>query len=441
MKNVLFITYYFPPSGGSGVQRGLKFVKYLKHFGWNPTVLTVDPDFASFPERDEHLLDDIPDDVRVVRTRSRDPYAAYASWTGKKKADAVGVGFLGAEHASWKEKLARWIRANLFIPDARRGWVRYGIQGAKAVSQETHFDAIVSTGPPHSVHLISEKISSLFGIPWLADIRDAWPDVAYADLLPTSRIARRKDLRIRNRVLRSATSRVAVTDDLASEMSRGVDAPFTVIRNGFDPEDFQDLAALDQNGFTIVHTGSMAPARNPEPLWRILADPQARQRWPELRLILVGNVDSTIREAAEEAGLSDLIQYVSYLPHSEALRYTVSASILLLPINQVSDAAGIVTGKIYEYLASTRPILGFGDPGGEAATILKETGSGEMFDYADFNGIRAEIDRNYQAWTAGSPLQGASPQAAAPYSRREQTRQLANLLDGLSSDSKKHALR
>jgi len=429
MKNVLFITYYFPPSGGSGVQRGLKFVKYLKQFGWIPTVLTVDPEFASFPELDNQLLDDVPKSIRVHRTKSWDPYSAYASWTGKKKSDAVGVGFLGSEHASWKEKFARWIRANIFIPDARRGWIRHAVKGAKDLSNDVQFDAVVSTGPPHSVHLISEHVSEILNIPWVADIRDAWPDVAYADMLPTSPLVRKRDIKIRNRVLKSAAARVAVTEDLARKMSAGSATTFSVIRNGFDPDDMSGIEPIGLSGFTLVHTGSMAPARNPLPLWSILSEEDSRRRWPDLKLILVGNVDSTIRKAADEAGLDDIVEYVSYLPHAEALRYTVSADLLLLPINRVSDAAGIVTGKIYEYLASSRPVLGFGDPEGEAAEILSESDSGKMFDYDDVEGIRSEIDEHYQAWRTGSPRVGASPSAMARYSRREQTGQLAELLN------------
>ena len=429
MKNVLFISYYFPPSGGSGVQRGLKFVKYLRDFGWNPIVLTVDPKSAAYPEIDEGLLDDIPDGVKVIRTDSWDPYAAYASLLGKKKSDAVGVGFLGADHDSWKEKVARFVRANLFFPDARVGWVRHARRAARELLKSTNIDAIVSSGPPHSAHLIAESIAKSQNLPWIADIRDAWPDIAYADMLPTTKLARRWDLRIRNRVLRSATTHVAVTESLARQMSEAVSVPFHVIRNGFDPADFSDSKRKPLDGFNIVHTGSMAPARNPSSIWRILSRPDARARWPRLKLTFVGNVDGTVIRAASDAGLSDLLDHVPHLSHEEAIAYTRGATLLLLPINRVSSTAGIVTGKIYEYLMAGRPVLGLGDPQGEASSILRETGAGVMFDYDDLDSIAQELDRHYTAWSTGSPLGGASPGAAAPYSRREQTSQLASLLD------------
>jgi len=429
MKNVLFISYYFPPSGGSGVQRGLKFVKYLPDFGWDPIVLTVDPKSAAYPEIDEGLLDDIPDGVKIVRTDSWDPYTAYASLVGKKKSDAVGVGFLGADHDSWKEKVARFVRANLFFPDARVGWVRHARRAVREQLNSTNIDAIVSTGPPHSAHLIAASIAKSQNLPWIADIRDAWPDIAYADMLPTTKLARRWDLRIRNRVLRSATTHVAVTESLARQMSEGVSVPFHVIRNGFDPADFSDSKSKPLDGFNIVHTGSMAPARNPSSIWRILSRPDARARWPRLKLTFVGNVDGTIFRAASDAGLSHLLEHVPHVSHEEAIAYTTSATLLLLPINRVSSKAGIVTGKIYEYLMAGRPVLGLGDPDGEASSILRETGAGTMFDYDDIDAIAQELDRHYTAWNAGSPLDGASPGAAAPYSRREQTGQLASLLD------------
>jgi glycosyltransferase involved in cell wall biosynthesis len=432
LKHVLFITYYFPPSGGSGVQRPLKFVKYLPEFGWKVTVLTVDPAFASYPDLDVLQEAEIGPDTIVIKTRSWDPYSAYARWTGKKKSDAVGVGFLGADHASFKEKIARWIRANLFLPDARVGWVKHARKAGLDAMVMHSFDAIVSTGPPHSSHLIAAFLAKKSNTPWLADIRDAWPDVAYASMLPTSSMARKRDLRIRDRTLKQATACVAVTEDLRNSMQKAVGRPFSLIRNGFDPADFDGLIPKKNDNFTLVHTGNMSPARNPEPIWTLLSDMSSSERWPALRIQCIGNVDSTILTDANRAGAEDRFEIVSYVPHAEALSYTQSASLLLLPINRVNDAAGIVTGKIYEYIASGRPILGLGDPSGEAANILKETGAGVMFSYEDTEEIGAFIDRHYAAWLAGLPLLGANQQRAAAYSRRSQTDQLATLLNSIS---------
>lgn len=431
MRKVLFITYYFPPSGGSGVQRPLKFVKYLREFGWDPLVLTVDPAHASFPDLDSGLQSDVPPDIRVIRTKSWDPYAAYARFLGKQKSESVGIGFLGAEHASFREKFARWLRANLFLPDARIGWVRYARAAGLEAIRSGEIDAIVSTGPPHSCHLVGSYLSRHTTLPWIADLRDAWPDVAYADLLPTTGLARRMEIAIRDRVLERASVCIAVTDDLARAMTVAVGRSFKIIRNGFDPAEFSHAPRLSTDLFSIVHTGNMVPARNPGTLWSVLADAESKKRWPRLRVRLVGNVDSSVWESAANAGVLDCIEHVPYVPHAEAIGHTIGASILLLPINRVSVAAGIVTGKIYEYLASGRPVLGLGDPDGEAATILHRTAGGQMFAYDDTESVASFIDTHYSAFEAGSPLQGASQQSAAPFSRRTQTGELAQLLNSI----------
>ena len=434
MKRVLFITYYFPPSGGSGVQRGLKMVKYLPDAGWTPLVLTVDPEHASYPNLDPAMVSDIPPGTQVERTASRDPYALYARMMGKKKDEVVGVGFLGADHASLKERFARWIRANLFLPDARIGWVRHAVRAGRRLAADPGFDAVVSTGPPHSVHLIGETLSRLNNVPWIADLRDAWPDPAYQHMLPTGRWARGRDERLRNRALESADVRVAVTKELASHMSESVGAPFTVIRNGFDPDDMMAPTAVHPSDtrtddFLIVHTGNLSPARDPEPLWRLLGQPGAQERWPRLRIVFVGNVDPSILDQAERVVGDNRMTHVPYVPHAEAIAWMKRAGLLLLPINRVMGSAGIVTGKIYEYLASGRPILALGEPGGEADGLLKESGGGSLHDYLDTAGVTDAIDSHYRAWASGNPIPGASPDRLEPYSRKSQAHELAGLLD------------
>lgn len=436
MKRVLYVTYYFPPSGGSGVQRGLKMVKYLPAEGWEPVVLSVHPDHASWPDRDPAMLTDVPADIHVERTGAWDPYSAYARFVGKSKNDAVGVGFLGADHASPKEKLARWVRANIFLPDARVGWVRHALKAARRLAREYPLDAIVTTGPPHSAHLIGQRLARETGLPWVADCRDAWPDPAYAEMLPTSAWARRKDLRIRDRALKAASRRIAVTDDLAAHMRTATGVSFDVIRNGFDPADFPGgvgSGTPDTGHFLLTHTGNLGPARDPEPLWNVLSDPDSRQRWPKLRLALIGNVDPTIQQAMDGAGVLDRVIREPYVPHHEAIDWMQRSALLLLPINRVMESAGIVTGKIYEYLASGRPVLALGEPGGEADQILRETQAGHLLAYTDVDGLAAELDRHYSAWASGRALSGAPADRLDPYSRKSQAGSLARILEELTT--------
>jgi len=429
MKRVLFITYYFPPSGGSGVQRGLKMVKYLPQNGWEPIALTLDPDHAAYPNLDEALLDDVPKGTRVIRTRSRDPYALYAAWTGRSRSESVGVGFIGANQSSAKERIARWIRANLFLPDARVGWAPFARRAGQQEFDARGFDAIVSTGPPHTAHLIGHRLARSCGVPWIADIRDAWPDPAYAEMLPTSGWAARRDKRQRNDVLSAASHRVAVTDEVARDMESAVGAPFTVIRNGFDPEDMSAPAQRTSERFTLVHVGNMSPARDPEPLWHVLAN---GTDWSDIRIVCVGNVDPGILAEAERLGVSSHIDLIPYVPHDQAVSYMKGADMLLLPVNRVENATGIVTGKIYEYLGVGRPILGLGEPDGEAARIISDTHAGMMFDYEDTRGLERFLEDSLAAWRAGSLRPGADPAAAQRFSRAEQARELAQLLDSVT---------
>lgn len=440
MKRVLFITYYFPPSGGSGVQRGLKMVKYLPEAGWRPLVLTVHPDQAAYPDLDPAMLTDVPEGTHVERTASWDPYSMYARMMGKKKSDVVGVGFLGADHASFKERFARWIRANLFLPDARVGWVRHAVRAGRRLAAEPGFDAIVSTGPPHSVHLIAERLAQETGVPWIADLRDAWPDPAYQHMLPTGRWAKRRDQAMRNRVLREATARVAVTEDLANHMATAVEAPFSVIRNGFDPDDIRHSPDVPsgwrqewKEDFLVVHTGNLSPARDPEPLWHVLGESGATERWPRLRLVFVGNVDPAVLHEAVRSVGPERVYHVPYVPHADAVAWMKVATLLLLPINRVMGSAGIVTGKIYEYIASGRPILAFGQPGGEADGLLRESAAGVLLDYTDTAGLRALLDQHYAAWNTGSSIPGASGTDLRPYSRQGQAHALAAMLSTITS--------
>jgi glycosyltransferase involved in cell wall biosynthesis len=416
-------------------------VKYLPDAGWEPVVLSVDPEDASYPDLDPAMMDDVSSGIHVERTTSWDPYAAYAHLMGKKKSDAVGVGFLGADHTSPKEKFARWVRANLFLPDARVGWVRHAVRAGRRLAKSPGFDAIVSTGPPHSAHLIGQRLATATGKPWIADLRDAWPDPAYQHMLPASDWALGRDERMRQRALGTSDARIAVTNDLAYHMGEATGHVFEVIRNGFDPADLARVREQPQlawptmekardilDDFLIVHTGNLSPARDPEPLWKALDKVKGSGAWSRLRLVFVGNVDPGIRETAASV-LGDRVTYVPYVPHDEAIAWMLSSSLLLLPINRVMGSAGIVTGKIYEYLASGRPILALGEPHGEADGLLSESGAGSLFAYEDVAGLTSAIEHHYRAWEDGESTSGVSNDRLKAYSRKSQAASLAELLD------------
>lgn len=431
MKRLLFVTYYFPPSGGSGVQRSLKFVKYLPEFGWRPTVLTVRPESASWPDPDPDSVADIPEGTLVERTGAWDPYAWYARLLGRKKQEVISVGFTGDDGAVPRRRLARWIRANLFLPDARVGWVPFATARARALMRQK-YDAVLTTGPPHSTHFAGLALRRTHGTPWLADFRDPWTEIYYYADLPMAGPARALDALLERRVLRNADGCTVVSASMQRRFAqRGYASE--VIENGFDPADFEESASsVSGDAFVVAHVGNMSRTQNPEGLWKALSDPETPSDWPDLQFRFTGHVDSTVLASVSASCPGVRLDTLPYVPHRTAIDRMREAALLLLPINRVQGAEAITTGKLYEYLASGRPVLALGPVHGDAARILQETGAGRMFDFDDVDGVRAFLHSHYEAWRAGSPMQGAPPDRITRYSRREQARQLAALLSGLS---------
>lgn len=422
---VLLVTYYFPPAGGAAVQRFLKFTRYLPAHGWQPVVLTVHPEKAAYATRDLELLAEVPREVPVIRTHAWDPYAAYARLIGQRKEEAVSVGFAGRPHHSWKERLARWIRANLFLPDARLGWVPFALQVLPRVLQSYPIEGVITTGPPHSTHLIGYWIHRRYRLPWIADLRDPWTGIDYYEMLPMTRCARWIDARLERRVLAAASRRVVVTPSMQRVLAnRGL--PAVLIPNGYDPADFEGLLPQPSDYFWLTHAGSMNPARNPEALWQALHQLDGARK---LRVRLIGTVDASVQQTIARYGLKEKVEVLPFLPHRQALQYLLSSALLLLVINRVAGNAGIVTSKLYEYLGAGRPVLGIGPVAGDAAAVLRETQAGAMFDYDDVEGIVAYLRRHYAAWEEGQPLPGAVSELAQCYSRPYLAGKLACLLE------------
>lgn len=434
MKNVLFLTYYFPPSGGPGVQRSLKFTKYLQEFGWNPTVVTVRPEQASYPDVDPDLGREIPDSVRLERTSAWDPYALYAKMLQRDKQDIVSVGFLGEADMNTRQRLARWVRANVFLPDARVGWVPFAAARGHRLLREQPFDAVLTTGPPHSTHVAGLVLKLIHQKPWVTDLRDPWTEIDYAAELPTSSAARAVNRRLERLVLSNADAGVVVSQSMGRSLLENHDVTLKVIENGFDPADFEAFDEPEgRDQFVIGHIGNLNKARNPDALWKALAELRPDETMPKLRIQLTGNVEPEVVSAASRYGVEHLIEATPYVPHDEAVRRMQATTLLLLCINRVEGARGITTGKLYEYLASGRPILGIGPTAGDAARVLGETDAGRMFAFDDVEGVRAYLRASYKAWDAGRALKGAETARSARYSRREQTRLLAEVLNSVAS--------
>ena len=415
-KRLLIITYYWPPTGGSGVQRWVKFSKYLPQFGWQPVIYT--PENPEQLARDESLLADIPACAEVIKTHITEPYAVYRRLTGGKPGEEVNP--VNAQKKSWKKRLSLWIRGNCFIPDPRIGWVRPSVRYLKEYLREHPVDAVVTTGPPQSMHLIGRGLKRALGVRWIADFRDPWTEMFYYKHLGLTAASDRRQHRLEQSVLDEADAVISVTPLVQKDFQAKTRTPVVLITNGFDEEDFPELSAPDREiKFRLVHTGLFAADGNPLNLWdalarRCAADPAFRAR---LEIRLAGKVDAAVTDAIRARGLGDNLVELGYLPHDETVREQRAADILLLPLRQEPEYAKVLPGKIFEYLAARRPVLGIGQEDGAAAAVLRDAGAGEMFDWDKQDELLAFLDAEHPQTTG-----------IEKYTRRALTAQLIQIL-------------
>ena len=406
MKRALIITYYWPPSGGSGVQRWLKFAKYLPQYGWEPVIYT--PSNPEANTEDAALLKDIAPGTEVIKTKIWEPYSFYKALFGGKKNTSEGgkrikANIIGSDNKSFVHKLSLFIRGNFFIPDPRCLWIRPSIKYLIKYLKEHPVDVIISTGPPHSMHLIAKGVSKATGIRWIADFRDPWTEIFYFKHLNLSKWAFRRHRRLEQSVLDGADTVVVVSRQMQEDFARRTSTPVKVITNGFDHEDFkiQPVSGEAQpDKFQLVHTGIFVDNGNPHLLWEVLgemagANPQFKD---DLQIRLMGQVDDSVLQGIEAAGLQDNLHNMGYRPHTEVVQWQQQAQVLLLPLRKEPEAAAILTGKFFEYLASGREILAFGPTDGDLAKALGETQSGTIVDFYDKEATRREMERLYEKY-------------------------------------------
>lgn len=436
MKRVIIITYYWPPAGGSGVQRWLKYSKYLPENGWKPIIYT--PENPEFPARDESMAAEIHPDTEVLKRPILEPYQWYKWLTGRK--ESVNVGFIRSASdgpESRLEKLSRWVRGNFFIPDARFLWIRPSVRFLQKYVAEHGADAIISTGPPHSMHLIAKKLSAATSLPWLADFRDPWTGIDFYDDLLLSRWADRRHQKLERVVLETADAVTTVSGRIGQELKKkgAAGGKLYLIANGYDEADLPELPSpnTDHATFTLLHSGSLVPSRNPEGLWKALADCCREQAAfaEKLRIRLIGSVDGRVHQSLERNGLLGKTEILPYMPHREALKEVFQADVLLLLINRTPNAEGFLSGKVFEYLLSQRPIFCVGPAEGDAAEMLQETGGGVSHHYDDVQAMKSRLFDWFRRHEQGQSIIDSSEAAIQQYSRRAQAAKIAGLLNQL----------
>ena len=430
MKRVLIITYYWPPSGGSGVQRWLKMSKYLPEYGWQPVIYTTKD--AEYPITDPTLEKDVAPEAEVIRRPIVEPYNFYKKFLGLKKQEKIKAGFASeSKKSGWKERLSVWIRGNFFIPDARCWWVKPSVRYLKHYLKEQPVDAIISTGPPHSMHLIAQKLKKTLNILWIADFRDPWTEIDFYDELHLTRWADRKQHKLERQVLTQADEVVTVSWNWAKGLERLGNRDVQVIQNGYDWvfNPTEEKPTLSE-AFTLTHLGVIGPARNAPTLWQALRElkEEIEGFGKSLKIRLVGQVDQSVVQNLDTCGLTENTELITHVPHDEVKRIQDTTQILLLLVNNAPNAKGILTGKLYEYLASGRPILAIGPEDGDAARLLKETQAGFIVDFEDKDKMKKVIRALYQKYLEGG-LPPNETKEIERYSRKALAGEYAALLN------------
>ena len=411
MKHVLIITYYWPPSGGSGVQRWLKMSKYLPEYGWQPVIYTTEN--AEYPIVDPSYEKDVLPGIEVIRRPIVEPYSIYKKFLGIKKEETVKMGFIEEKEKKkgWKENLSMWVRGNLFIPDARCWWVKPSVRYLKDYLKEHPMDAIISTGPPHSMHLIAMKLREALGIPWIADFRDPWTEIDYYNDLHLTRWADRKHHRLEHEVLYKADKVVTVAPDGARRLGRIGNRNVRIICNGFDRDDDTLTPVSLPDKFSIKEKADFNK---------------------DLKINMIGQIDSSVVSSIDKNGLSQHVSYSPYIPHDQVSAVHRSSTLLLLLLMPDSEprAKGLLTGKLFEYMASGRPILCIGPEDGDAARILHETSAGQTVSFGDKEKIKALLEDLYQKYLDNNLPDNINPEVEK-YSRRAMTLLYSKLLNQL----------
>ncbi|MEX0772387.1 MAG: glycosyltransferase family 4 protein [Balneolales bacterium] len=429
-RKVLIITYYWPPSGGPGVQRWLKFTKYLREFGWEPIIYTAENPEA--PEIDRSLEKDIPESLRVIRRRIWEPYHLYKFFIGQSQKTQVNQAFLSdTQKPKTTEIISRWIRGNFFIPDARKFWIKPSIKFLSKWLGENPVDVMVSTGPPHSMHMIGRGLQEATGIPWLADFRDPWTNIDYYDdLLPGTR-ANRLHHKLEAEVVTKADRVVTVSPTWKKELEAVHIRSVDLLTNGYDEDDFEGVNPEQDPFFSISHIGTLMPSRNPVALWDALSQlvRENENFARDFRLVLVGRVDFSVKEALREYGLNDNLIETGYLPHNEVIKRQKSTWVLLDILKKARNTKGLYAGKIFEYLAAKRPILIIGPQDSDAAKLIKKLKAGYAVGFDDVHSMKERIRSLYSDYRQNGLASKSI--AVEQFSRRNLTSQLSGILSDM----------
>lgn len=394
-KKILIITYYWPPSGGSGVQRWVKFAQYLPKYGWDPIILTVDPKKASYFLTDESIS--IPESAEVYKTDSFEPLKIASNLIGKK--NVPHSGFSNINKKSLPQKVFKFLRGNLFSIDPRKGWNKYALKKAEELINKFDINHVVTTSPPHSSQLIGLALKKKYSITWVSDLRDPWTDMFYYNDLMKLPFLKKKEEKIEKKILDKADTVITVSKGLKEIFEKKMyDASkIHIIENGYDTSDYAKPAADYKHQlkgeFKILYIGVLSELYNISSVFGAIKTLAKNNH--QISLTFVGLQSDQIKQEVVDLGLTNLVTFYPYVNKDELINYYVQSDLLLLAIPDTLDNKGIITGKIFEYISMKKPVLGVGPKDGDAAAILREVNAGEMFDYGEQTLIEEFIKANY----------------------------------------------
>lgn len=434
MKKVLVITYYWPPSGGSGVQRWLKFVKYFPEFGYDPFVLTVKPEKASYPVMDESLEKEIPANLKVSKTNTFEVFEVYRKLIGKGQYPHSS--FDNERKPSFLQKASRFIRGNFFLPDSRIGWKRFAVKEGIRLISKYNIDTIITTGPPHSVHLTGLELEKRTGVNWIADFRDPWTDIFYYDAFYHTGLAEKIDRRMEREVVegchRLTIVSQALKDLIKVKSDKICPGKIFVLPNGFDQDDFNIPSEPPEDVFLATFTGSLAnDAHKMDVFAEAVREVALKFPGVPLKFRFVGNIDPSVDKVFQENGLDGLLEKIPYVPHMESVKFLMKSTAVFFFIRRSEKNKGIVSGKIFDYLGSGKPVICIGPEDGDAAGILKGCGAGRVIDYENREGMVDYLTELIHRWQQNTNLDNFNEKRLA-YSRKNLTGELVKLMEKIS---------
>jgi glycosyltransferase involved in cell wall biosynthesis len=432
MDKVLYLSYYWPPSGGPGVQRALKFIKYFPDFEIEAFLITVKENRASYPLLDKSLENEISKSLKVFKTNSFEPLEWYRLLNKKKEIPYSG--FVNMDKTTVFQKIARFIRGNAFIPDARVGWKPYAVKQALRLTKKECFKAIVTTSPPHSTQLAGLKLKQQTGLPWIADMRDPWIDIYYYQDFYHLPFAKRIDAALERKVLEIA-DRILVTSSstkklFASKSSKINPDKIIIIPNGFDDDDFIEKSKPSPKEFIITYSGTIANSYNIDEFLNSISEFIKLNPDFPLKIQFVGKVSEKIKKYIQKLKISEIVEYLGYVSHKKSIEYLLNSTVLFMALPKIKNNKGIVPGKLFEYLAVRKPIIFIGPCNGDVAKIIEECNAGKNFDYRDGNKMLEYINELTEMWELSFNLD-LKNKTYKKYSRKELTKLFAEIIKGL----------